>query len=185
MNIKIVGFAGSLRAASYNKKLLRVAAAKAGALGAAFQEIDLSAVPLYNEDVERAGFPVAVQKMREAIAAADGVIIATPEYNYSVSGATKNAIDWASRQPNAFTGKPVAIMGASAGGFATVRAQAAIRPILASVDALVLPSPEVRVSKAGDAFDAGGALKDAALDGAVGKLVGRLVSEIEIRKAKK
>ncbi len=185
MTLKIVGFAGSLRTASYNKKLLRVAAAKANALGVAFEEIDLSGVPLYNEDVERVGFPVAVQKMREAIAAADGVIVATPEYNYSVSCVTKNAIDWASRNPNVFTGKTVAIMGASAGGFATVRAQAAIRPILASVDALVLPTPEVRVSKAGDAFDADGALKDAALDGAVGKLVARLVSEIQIRKAGK
>ncbi len=178
MNIKLVGFVGSLRAESLNKKLLRAAAAACKNAGAEFEEIDLTDVPLYNKDVEDKGFPPSVQKMRAAISEADGVIIATPEYNYSFSCVTKNAVDWASRAPNAFAGKRVAILGASDGGFGSARAQLALRPVLARLDAWVLPSPQVFLSFADKAFDERGALKDAANADGVSKLVSRLLAEI-------
>jgi chromate reductase, NAD(P)H dehydrogenase (quinone) len=176
--IKITGFAGSLRQGSFNRKLLRVAAAACKDAGVEFEEIDLSGVPLYNFDVEQKGFPPAVQKLRYAITEADGVIIATPEYNHSFSCVTKNAIDWASRAPNIFAGKRVAILGASNGGFGTVRAQIALRPVLASLDAFALPAPQVHGAFADAAFDENGALNDVKARDSVSKLVSRLIGEI-------
>jgi chromate reductase len=122
---------------------------------------DLSNVPLYNDDVRQAGYPPTVSAMRKAIRGADALLIATPEYNYSVPGILKNAIDWGSRPPDpAFAGKPMAIMGASAGLSGTIRAQYHLRQMAVFLDSPVLNRPEVFVQKAGEKFNADGTLED-------------------------
>jgi len=126
--MKILGFAGSLRAASYNKALLR-AARELAPEGMEIEIFDIGGIPLYNEDVERAGVPAAVEEFRAAIRAADALLIAVPEYNHGVPGVLKNAIDWASRPPreSALAGKPAALLGASPGQTGTARAQTQMR----------------------------------------------------------
>ncbi|MDX1561882.1 MAG: NAD(P)H-dependent oxidoreductase [Gammaproteobacteria bacterium] len=125
---QLVGFAGSLRAGSYNRALLRAAAA-AMPDGASLEVLSIDDVPLYNGDVEeRDGIPAAVQSIKDKIAAADGLVIATPEYNGGVPGVAKNVIDWISRPgsdiPRVTHGKPVALMGATPGGLGTAFSQA-------------------------------------------------------------
>jgi chromate reductase len=123
---------------------------------------DLGDLPLFNADVEADGDPPPVARLKRAIASADALLIATPEYNHCVPGVLKNAIDWASRPSRAsvLTGKPVAIMGASTGSGGTARAQAHLRDGLAYTNGLVLPLPEVLVSSAASKFDADGNLTD-------------------------
>ena len=151
---------GSLRQDSFNTRLIR-AARELAPDGMTIETADLAPLPLYNEDVRAAGYPAAVAAFREAIRAADALLIATPEYNYSLSGVLKNAIDWASRPPEQpLAGKPLAIMGASIGLGGTMRAQYHLRQICVSVDLLTLNKPEVMVRSAADKFDAGGALTD-------------------------
>lgn len=155
--IRVVGITGSLRDASFNTALLNAAA---GLLppGMALEFIDLADLPMFDVDTEKP-FPISVAQFREKIAAADAVLISTPEYNSSISGALKNALDWASRQPQPpFAGKPVAIMGASTGVFGTARAQMVLRQVLTHIGALVMPKPEVMVAKAQEAFDKEGRL---------------------------
>ncbi len=153
----ILGISGSLRDSSYNTALLR-AAAELLPPGMTLEISDLEGVPPFDQDEEKP-MPDAVVRMRESIAAADAVLIATPEYNSSISGVLKNALDWASRGPQApFSGKPVAVMGASTGAFGTARAQMQLRQVLTHIGALVLPKPEVMVARAGEAFDANGRL---------------------------
>ena len=115
--IRVLGFAGSLRQGSYNRAALRAAGQPMPA-GGVLETFDLAPIPLYNGDVEAQGFPPAVQEFKAAIRAADALLIVTPEYNYSLPGVLKNAIDWASRPPqdSPLSGKPIAIMGASMGG---------------------------------------------------------------------
>ena len=114
-SIKVLGFAGSLRKASWNRGLLR-AGQQVAPFDVAIEIFDISDIPLYSEDVRQQGFPPVVQSFRERIRVADALLIATPEYNYSVPGVLKNAIDWASRPPDQpFQDKPIALMGASAG----------------------------------------------------------------------
>ncbi|HWK41182.1 MAG TPA: NAD(P)H-dependent oxidoreductase, partial [Croceibacterium sp.] len=123
-SLRILGIAGSLRAGSLNRALLRAAADLAPA-GVTIERFDLMQVPLYNGDVEEAGDPPGVAAFKQAIAAADGVLIATPEYNHGVPGVMKNAIDWASRPPRGapLGGKPVGLIGASPGMTGTARGQ--------------------------------------------------------------
>ena len=123
---------------------------------------DLDDIPLFNADLEAEGDPSAVAEFKRVIAAADAVVIATPEYNHCVPGVLKNAVDWASRpaRRSVLTGKPVAIMGASTGRGATARAQAHLRDGLAYTNGLVLPLPEVLVGLAGEKFDNDGNLTD-------------------------
>src|SRR5437660_4905537 len=110
---RVLGISGSLRKSSFNTALLRAAQGLAPE-GLTITLADIHAIPVYDEDVRTQGFPDAVAKLREAIAAADALLFATPEYNYSVSGVLKNAIDWASRPPSQpFAGKPMSIIGAS------------------------------------------------------------------------
>lgn len=151
----ILGIAGSLRRGSYNRGLIRAAIELAPA-GTKLVSHDLGDLPLFNADVEAQGDPQPVAGLKRAIAAADALLIATPEYNHCVPGVLKNAIDWASRPPrnSVLTGKPVAIMGASTGGGGTARAQAHLRDGLAYTNGLVLPLPEVLVSSAAAKFDA-------------------------------
>lgn len=174
--LTILGFAGSLRRGSYNARLLRLAQQVAPA-EATIAVFDLATIPLYNADVEETGFPTPVTEFRERISTADALLIATPEYNYSLPGVLKNAIDWASRPPDPrpLSGKPAAIMGAAAGPFGTVRAQMHLRTILSGLNVQVLAKPEVRVIRAGTKFDADGNLTDTALRDEVANLVTALV----------
>jgi chromate reductase len=175
--IQILGFAGSLRAKSLNKALIR-AAATATPDGVTVIEYDLVGIPLFNADVEELGVPASVEDFRKHIAAADALLIACPEYNYSVTGALKNALDWASRgygpdKPSPLNGKPVAIMGAG-GRFGTVRAQMHLREMLRHNDMKVLNRPEVMVPLARNHFDENLQLTNADTAAQVAKLVAAL-----------
>ncbi|HEV7369236.1 NADPH-dependent FMN reductase [Arenibaculum sp.] len=158
--IQILGISGSLRADSYNSAALRAAA---GLMpdGTTMATFDIGPIPLYNEDVRQEGLPEAVQALRERIRAADGVLFVTPEYNYSIPGVLKNAIDWASRPPEQpFEGKPIAIMGASPGVLGTARAQYHLRQCFVFMNGLVMNRPEVMIGQVGTKFDADGRLTD-------------------------
>lgn len=158
---QIAGVAGSLRQGSYNRALLRAAQELAPA-AVRIHINDLSGIPLFNEDLERAGIPPAVARLREAVAGADGFLVATPEYNHGVPGVMKNAFDWLSRPPgrSVLDGKPSAIIGASPGITGTARAQSQLRQSFVFTNTPVLPQPEVLVSRAHERFDADGRLTD-------------------------
>nr|MDO8134504.1 NAD(P)H-dependent oxidoreductase [Candidatus Njordarchaeum guaymaensis] len=158
--ISILGFAGSLRKGSYNKALLR-ASGELAPQNAKLEIFDLEGIPVYNQDLEYQ-MPKKVKEFKRKIKAADAILIATPEYNYSFPGVLKNAIDWASRPwgDNSFEDKPVAIMGASPGRIGTARAQYHLRQVCVHVNMHPLNRPEVFVTFAGDKFDAKGRLKD-------------------------
>jgi chromate reductase len=157
--IHVLGISGSLRKNSYNSALLR-AAAEMMPPGMHLEIVDLSPLPMFNQDEEKP-FPPDVAEFRRRLAETDALLIATPEYNSSISGALKNAIDWASRSPQSpLKDKPVAIMGASTGNFGTLRAQLHLRQILTHVGALPLGKPEVLVAHADQAFDTEGRLVD-------------------------
>jgi chromate reductase len=159
--LRVAAFAGSLRRASYNRALLRACVELAPA-GLAIEIASIDDVPLYDEDVERAGEPPGVARLRAAVRAADGVLIATPEYNHGVPGVTKNAVDWLSRPPraSALGGKPVAILGASPGMTGTARGQSQLRQAFEFTDSYCLAQPEVLVARAHEKFDAEGRLTD-------------------------
>lgn len=160
MALNVLGIAGSLRRRSFNKYALD-AALELRPDGMEIEVFDLAPIPLYNEDVRAAGFPAPVQALRDAIARADALLIATPEYNYSVPGVLKNAIDWASRQPEQpFNDKPVAVMGASSSWLGTARAQYHLRQSFVFLNALPLNRPEVRIADANTRFDEQGRLTD-------------------------
>ena len=162
-DVSILGFAGSLRAGSYNRALLRAAAELAPA-GMAIEIFDLVDVPLYNGDVEAMGDPEPVARFKEAIRHADGVLMVTPEYNHGVPAVTKNAVDWASRPPGAAVlgGKPVGIIGASPGITGSARGQSQLRQAFEFTNSFCMPQPELLVFKAHEKFDADGMLTDAA-----------------------
>ena len=155
----VVGFAGSLRRGSYNRALLRAATELApSALHIVIHELD--GIPLYNGDIEAAGTPPSVVQLRDAIRQADGVLIATPEYNHGVPGVLKNAIDWLSRPPrnSALNGKVAAVMGASPGMTGTARGQSQLRQAFVFTNTYALLQPEVLVARAHEKFDADGRL---------------------------
>jgi chromate reductase len=158
---QVVGVAGSLRQGSYNLALLRAAQQLAPA-AVEIQIHDLSDIPLFSEDVERAGLPLAVARLRAAVAEADGFLVATPEYNHGVPGVLKNAFDWLSRPPgrSVLNGKPSAIIGASPGITGTARAQSQLRQSFVFTNTPVLPQPEVLVGRAHEKFDPEGRLTD-------------------------
>ncbi|MGI9178918.1 MAG: NADPH-dependent FMN reductase [Longimicrobiaceae bacterium] len=160
--IRVAGVAGSLRQGSYNRALLR-AARELAPEGMEIRTFDrLGEIPLFNTDVEAEGDPEPVTALKEAIREADALLVVTPEYNYSVPGVLKNAIDWASRPPrdSVLIEKPAAIMGASAGAFGTARAQMHLRQSFVFTLTLVMPSPEVLIPRAGEKFDEEGRLTD-------------------------
>lgn len=152
-HIKVLGFAGSLRQASYNRALLS-AAQEVAPQGMSLEIFDLTPIPLYNADVEKQGLPEAVRDFKERIAAADALLIATPEYNHSIPGLLKNAIDWASRPNNnsPLLGKPLAIMGAG-GGSGTANAQRHLRQVAAHRRMPVLDAPVIMFAHAVDKFE--------------------------------
>jgi len=159
--MRVLGLSGSLRRDSHNRALLHAAAAvlPAGAELVVWDRI--AELPAYDEDLDAAPAPEPVQALREAIADADAILIATPEYNHSLPGALKNALDWASRPyaTNALRDKPVAVVGASTGLFGAVWAQAEARKVLRAIGANVLDR-ELPVGQADHAFGADGALSD-------------------------
>jgi chromate reductase, NAD(P)H dehydrogenase (quinone) len=162
--MRVLCIVGSLRRESYNLKLMR-AAQQMLLQGVVTEEnlelADISQLPMYNEDVQNEGFPPVVSHFRDQVTKADGLLIATPEYNYSVSGVLKNAIDWASVSPDPpLKRKPVAIMGATPGAFGTVRGQMHLRDILFGAGAEPLYNVEVLVAQAGQKFNEQGELTD-------------------------
>lgn len=165
----VLGISGSLRAASYNSGLLR-AAQEAAPPGVAVEIFDgLAAIPPYDGDIEAAGDPDPVLSLKRAIAGADALLLASPEYNRGMSGVLKNAIDWASRPARASVRdrKPVALLGASTGIGGTAGAQAQLRDALAFPGAQTMPEPELHVSRARDKFDVDGRLTDELTRGAL------------------
>lgn len=159
MGITLLGICGSLRKASLNRGLL-VALGEVMPAGAALRLWESLDLPIFNSDV---GEPTAVTELKQAIAAADGVVFAVPEYNYSIPGGLKNAIDWLSRPPprSPLRGKPCGIVGAASGMSGTIRAQAHMRQILIFSDSPCLSQPEVLIPRAQERFDAAGELTDA------------------------
>jgi chromate reductase len=161
--LDILGIAGSLRRASFNRGLLRAAEELAPA-GMRIAVFDLAPVPLYNGDVEAAGDPPPVAALKQAIAAADGVLMATPEYNHGVPAVMKNAVDWASRPAGAAAlgGKPVGLIGASPSATGSARGQSQLRQAFEFTDSFAMPQPELLVARAHEKFDAEGRLTDEA-----------------------
>jgi chromate reductase len=158
---RIAAFAGSLRERSYNRALIR-AAAEAAPEDMRIEPLEIGDLPLYNGDLEAKGDPASVTAFKTALGQADGVLIATPEYNDGIPGVLGNALDWASRLPGRapLVGKPVAVMGASPSQIGTARAQLYLRQVLGHVHARVLPSPELLVAQAHFKFDPELRLKD-------------------------
>jgi NAD(P)H-dependent FMN reductase len=178
----IVGFSGSLRRGSYNSALLRAAEAMMPA-GSRLVPGSIQSFALYNGDDEAAhGIPADVATLKDAIAAADGVLIATPEYNNGIPGVAKNAIDWLSRPvadiPRVFRGKPVAIMGASPGGFGTILSQNAWLPVLRTLGTELWTGGRLMVSRANKVFDADGKIIDQAVNDSLRTFIEGFVASI-------
>jgi len=157
-NFTVLGICGSLRQGSYNRAALR-AAIELAPTGMRIETADIGSLPLYDEDVRSRGYPAPVAALRQQVGAADALLLVTPEYNYSVPGVLKNAIDWVSRPPDQpFAAKPVAIMGASPSAFGSARAQYHLRQMGVFLDMRILNRPEVMIVHAAERFDADGRL---------------------------
>jgi chromate reductase len=156
MPVTLLGIAGSLRARSYNRALLR-AAQELVPEGLVVRSLDIKSIPPYDGDVEAAGLPAPVAALKDAIRAADGLLFATPEYNYGVPGVLKNAIDWASRagpgEKGCLVGKPAGIIGASPGASGTARSQAQLRQAFIFTQTYALQGPEFALAHCADKFD--------------------------------
>ena len=169
--MKVLAIVGSLRKGSYNKLTLR-AAMELKPAEMEIEDFDIAPIPPYNEDLREQGFPPPVQMLRDKIAAADALLFVTPEYNYSMPGVLKNAIDWASRPPErVFDGKPAAMLGASGGRFGTARAQYHLRQTGVFLNLHFINKPEVMISFAEKAFDASGRLTDEFARKLIGELL--------------
>lgn len=182
-NRKIVGLCGSLRKGSYNAMLLKVA----GSLipkDIYFETVDFDDVPTYNADYDLPEVeerPASVEKFRAALATADAFIIVSPEYNYSIPGGLKNAIDWASRgNDSPLMHKPVAIMGATQGMWGTVRMQNAFLPVFTFLNMNPVLQPEVLVAQAQNKFDAEGNLTDEKTISIIQKKIENLISAFKV-----
>src|SRR5690348_8885991 len=161
-DLKVLGISGSLRKGSYNTAALRTCAELMPA-GMTLTYARIDDIPLFNQDVFDAGMPDPARRFRAEVAAADGLLIASPEYNFSLSGALKNAIDWGSRPPNqVFQDKPAAVFSATSGPLGGPRNQYDLRRILTQLWGHVLPRPEVFIGNAPTKFDAQGRLTDEA-----------------------
>jgi chromate reductase, NAD(P)H dehydrogenase (quinone) len=159
-SLKLLGISGSLRSQSYNSGALQAVASLIPE-GVTFSIASLADLPFYNADVEQRGFPTAVERFRSDVAAADALIFAAPEYNFSVSGVLKNALEWLSRPPNppAF-GKPCALFGATVSPLGTARGQFHLRHICVSLNMIPINAPHVDVTNAKTKFDAESKLTD-------------------------
>jgi len=175
-SISVLGICGSLRQGSFNRAALNTAI-ELRPPGMEVTVADISQIPLYNEDVRAQGFPPPVETLRQQIKAADALLFACPEYNYSMSGVLKNAIDWASRPPDQpFAGKPAAIIGAAAGMAGSARAQGDLRRSMVFLDMHPINKPEVLIFQAQNKFDANGRLTDDVARGLLGDLMKALAA---------
>ena len=183
--IKILGIVGSLRKDSYNHFALK-AAQELVPDGAVLDLIELHGIPVFNQDNEME-LPASVIEFKRRILTADAILFATPEYNYSIPGGLKNAIDWASRPygESAWLGKPAAVMGASAGSMGTSRAQYHLRQILVTLDMPVVNQPELMIANAATRFDQNGRLSDEATRQFIRKLLGALIQLVKINQTGK
>ncbi|MCL5077031.1 MAG: NAD(P)H-dependent oxidoreductase [Actinobacteria bacterium] len=184
-NIKLLGLSGSLRSGSYNTSVLR------NVKSLLPQEIeleiyqDLGKLPLYSEDLDGVDLHPEARRLRNAIAESDGVLISSPEHNFSLSAALKNALDWSSRPygSHPFIGKPTGILGASGGILGTIRAQLHTREILHALEADLVTRPEVLITQAGLKFDTDGRLVDDSAKALILQLIDNLTAKIEnVRK---
>ncbi len=174
--ISVLGICGSLRKGSFNRATLNTAIELRPA-GMDVTVADISQIPLYDEDVRAQGFPLPVETLRQQIKAADALLFACPEYNYSMSGVLKNAIDWASRPPDQpFAGKPVAILSAAAGMAGGARGQMHLRHSCVFLDMHPLNKPEVLIFQAQNKFDADGRLTDDVARGLIRDLMANLAT---------
>lgn len=171
---KIVAIAGSLRQGSLNRALLR-AAQELAPDGMEIELIEIGELPFYNADVEAQGDPPSVAAFKESVGTADGILIATPEYNDGIPGALTTAIDWGSRLPGRapLAGKPVGLMGATPSQVGTARAQLHLRQLLSHVQGRVLPPPELLVARAHERFDKTLRLTDESTRDVLAKLLHR------------
>ncbi|HXO65917.1 MAG TPA: NADPH-dependent FMN reductase [Steroidobacteraceae bacterium] len=164
---RLLGIAGALRRASHNAALLR-AATRLMPEDSTLEVASIRGIPLYDGDVEAQGIPAAVAQLKDAVASADGVLLVTPEYNNSIPGVFKNAIDWLSRPPadvkRVFSGRAFAVIGASPGNFGTTLSQAAWLPVLRTLGTHAWFGGRLAVARAGNVFDESGNLKDAAVE---------------------
>ena len=185
--ITLIGLSGSLRRGSYNTAVLRAAASMMPP-DSELRIESIADIPLYNGDDEAGtGIPPAVSRLKDAIAASDGLLLVTPEYNNSIPGVTKNAIDWLTRPPGdiarVFRDRPVAIAGASPGGFGTILSQNAWLPVFKTVGAALWSGGRLLVSRAGSVIDANGDISDAATRESIGEFVQGFVEYVRSRKA--
>lgn len=158
--VRVLGIAGSLRHASYNKAALR-AALELVPEGMTIETFDLAPIPMYDGDLEAKGVPASVTDLWKRVAATDALLFVTPEYNFSMAGPMKNAVDWISRDPaKAFAGRPAAMMGASRGVLGTARAQYHLRQSMVLLDMHPVNKPEVFIGAAHTKFDEAGKLTD-------------------------
>ena len=178
--VKILGIPGSLRKGSYNRKLIHVAQ-KLLPSGATMEVFDITGIPPFSEDDEK-NVPQKVGEFKTAIRRADAILFATPEYNYSIPGVLKNAIDWASRPygDSAWLGKPAAIIGASIGRFGSARGQYHLRQVCVFLDMDVINQPEVQVGGASDMFDAQGNLTHESSRESLAELLKALVARTRL-----
>ncbi|MDO9545818.1 MAG: NAD(P)H-dependent oxidoreductase [Pelolinea sp.] len=177
---QILGIPGSLRKNSFNKTLLQSASTFI-LEGYSFQMVDLGTIPLYNDDLALENPPSAVVDFRNNIQQADGILIASAEYNYSFSGVLKNALDWAATNTigNVLNEKPTAIMGASKGVFGTARSQLVLRQVLLAANANVVQRPEVYVRSAGSKIDKNGIMIDEYTQEKIKQLLTALMEKID------
>ena len=185
--MRVLGISGSLRRESHNTQLLRYAGELFEAEGAEFEIYDgLRDIPPYDEDDDNEFGPEAVARLRAAVAEADAVFFTTPEYNHSIPGVLKNAVDWVSRPlaTNALRNKPVAVIGASTGMFGAVWAQAELRKVLGATGARVTQG-EVAVGRAQDRFDEDGRLNDPNLEEEVREVVELLLADARVAAARR
>ena len=181
----ILGLSGSLRAGSYNTALLRAAAAQMPA-GSTLEIATLRGIPLYDGDVEtREGIPPVVQELKERIVGCDALLLATPEYNNGIPGVLKNAIDWLSRPPadiaRVFGNLPVAVMGASPGGFGTILAQNAWLPVLRTLGTRPWFGGRLMVSRAGQVFNEAGEMVDERMKAQLQQFLHGFVTSLQSR----
>ena len=174
-NLTILGIAGSLRKDSYNRAALR-AAQQLAPEGATIEIFEINEIPGFNQDEEQ-NPPAKVTELKAKVRAADAILFVTPEYNYSIPGVLKNAIDWASRPygDSAWDGKPVAVMGASVGVFGTARAQYHLRQCFVFLNMYPVNRPEVMIGNAAERFDGEGNLIDETSKKLISQLLGNLV----------
>ncbi|MBI2820136.1 MAG: NAD(P)H-dependent oxidoreductase [Acidobacteria bacterium] len=176
--MKVLGIAGSLRRDSFNRKALHIAKQLAAATAAEVEEADLKelALPVYDGDIEAEGMPQQVVRFKAMVEGADVLLIASPEYNHSIPGGLKNAIDWLSRGRNSLDGKVAAIFGASSGPYGTARGQIQLRYVLGVLNVLVIPQPMVYIRNGAEAFNPDGSFQNPQTTEMLKRLVDRALA---------